>query len=98
MRTRFTLAFGLLALVAVVASALVTLHVGARGAEAEAGRRLTTAASFANTLLAAERDRNRDGQALRSGGQVFELPAPFHDVAGRHAHLIPNPTLRFAHE
>jgi hypothetical protein len=58
-RTRFTLAFGLLALVAVVASALVTLHVGSRGAEAEAARRLTTAASFANTLLAAERDRNR---------------------------------------
>jgi hypothetical protein len=58
-RTRFTLAFGLLALVAVIASALVTLHVGSRGAEAEAGRRLTTAASFANTLLSAERDRNR---------------------------------------
>jgi hypothetical protein len=58
-RTRLTLSFSLLALVAVVASALVTLHVGARGAEAEASRRLTTAASFATTLIMAERDRNR---------------------------------------
>lgn len=59
MRTRLTLSYCLLALVAVVASALVTLHVGTRGAEAEANRRLATAASFATTLLMAERDRNR---------------------------------------
>lgn len=59
MRTRLTLGYCLMALIAVVASALVTLHVGGRGAEAEAGRRLGTASSFATSLLTAERDRNR---------------------------------------
>jgi hypothetical protein len=58
-QTRLTVAFGLLGVAAVVASALVTLQLGVRRAEAEANRRLTTAAGFSMALLTAERDRNR---------------------------------------
>jgi hypothetical protein len=62
-----TLVVCLLAVVAVVASALVTLYLGSRGAEAEANRRLNRAAEFGTALLMADRDRNRsDAAALAS--------------------------------
>jgi hypothetical protein len=62
-----TLAICLVAVVAMLASALVTLYLGSRGAEAEANRRLNRAADFATALLMADRDRNRsDAAAIAS--------------------------------
>jgi hypothetical protein len=58
-RARLAVAFSLIALIAVVASALATLWLGQRRAEAEMMRRLTAAGRYSMAMLAAERDRNR---------------------------------------
>ena len=79
MQTRLTVAFTLLAVAAVIASALVTLQLGVRRAEAEANRRLTTAASFSMALLTAERDRNRiDALEVASRLTVQQTVAAVH--------------------
>lgn len=79
---RLVVAFGVLSLVAVIASALVTLYLDSRRAEVEAQRRLMTAANFMATLLMSDRDRIRvDAQEIASRLMVQQLLAT-HDGPG----------------